>query len=608
MGRTHHAGMLVLSLVSILAFAAAANDVNTGGQRGVIRALSAQTLGKTGVNIGGALRYSQDWEYVAGPLGTGPVVATDGTIINDRESPQLFSGDFFLGYGITEALDFSLAMPLYYDRTGWGPSRSGIGDLEMALKLAYPWQKDYAWFTHAWYGKIILPTGTSKRGYFPRHSYYIHDGESDEDLFSSGAIFFNPMLIWSLHFDRINAKIPLTLNANFGGIIADKKSGSAVVAAISLELHPVTWMSAFVEVSGESRVKWYTEYFRISAFNNDPFWITPGIRLNFPKGFYLIGAGDFAWTDKQSKNAATWNRKGYRYSTRSLPRYGAQLTLGWNGVIVERDRDKDGVIDKKDFCIDVAEDLDGVDDLDGCPDPDNDNDGMPDLTDNCPNDAGDNRGCPDIDKDKDGIVDSLDQCPWQPEDFDGFEDDDGCPEADNDRDGLQDAQDKCADVAEDIDGFEDADGCPDLDNDADGIPDTVDRCPNHKGVPEKDGCPAAKKIERGRLILSGVAFESGKDILTQNSYTILDQVVESLREWKEVKLEIQGYTDSQGSMAFNQRLSQKRAEAVRNYLIGQQVNPGRLRAVGYGEERPIADNATAKGRAKNRRVELHRID
>jgi outer membrane protein OmpA-like peptidoglycan-associated protein len=133
------------------------------------------------------------------------------------------------------------------------------------------------------------------------------------------------------------------------------------------------------------------------------------------------------------------------------------------------DRDGDGIKDDVDQCPDDPEDFDGFKDEDGCPDPDNDNDGIPDVDDRCIN---------------------------VPEDRDGDHDEDGCPEGsegDRDGDGILDSKDKCPDDPEDRDGFEDEDGCPDPDNDKDGIPDKMDRCPNDPedkdGFEDQDGCP-----------------------------------------------------------------------------------------------------------------------
>ncbi|MFL5347092.1 MAG: Ig-like domain-containing protein [Hyalangium sp.] len=130
---------------------------------------------------------------------------------------------------------------------------------------------------------------------------------------------------------------------------------------------------------------------------------------------------------------------------------------------------------------------------------DSDNDGLPDVADQCPNEPEDKDGfqdedgCPDLDNDQDGIADVADKCPNDPEDKDGFQDEDGCPDPDNDHDGIADAEDQCPNQPEDKDGFQDEDGCPDPDNDQDGIADAADKCPNQPedkdGFQDEDGCP-----------------------------------------------------------------------------------------------------------------------
>ena len=148
----------------------------------------------------------------------------------------------------------------------------------------------------------------------------------------------------------------------------------------------------------------------------------------------------------------------------TTPRF--RFDLGLRYAPTGHDRDGDGILDRDDKCPDVAEDKDGFQDEDGCPDPDNDGDGIPDVKDKCPNGPEDfdgfrdDDGCPDPDNDLDGIPDAQDQCPNVPEDKDGFEDEDGCPEPDNDHDGILDRADKCPNVAETIDGNQDEDGCP----------------------------------------------------------------------------------------------------------------------------------------------------
>jgi len=171
--------------------------------------------------------------------------------------------------------------------------------------------------------------------------------------------------------------------------------------------------------------------------------------------------------------------------------------------------------------------------------------------------------------------------------------------------------DKCPLKAEDVDGFQDEDGCPDLDNDLDGILDADDQCPNEpetfNGYNDEDGCPDERPIEQ-KFILRGVNFESGSAALTPDSYSILDQVVRSLMAYPEVKVEIRGYTDSVGGWEYNLDLSQRRADAVKQYLLNSGISPDRLVTKGYGEANPVASNKTASGRAENRRIEFHRLN
>jgi outer membrane protein OmpA-like peptidoglycan-associated protein len=250
------------------------------------------------------------------------------------------------------------------------------------------------------------------------------------------------------------------------------------------------------------------------------------------------------------------------------------------------DSDGDGIPDGADLCPKEPEDKDGFDDEDGCPDPDNDQDGIPDDRDKCPND---------------------------PEDKDGFQDDDGCPELDNDGDGIPDAQDKCPNEPEDKDGFQDDDGCPDPDNDGDGIPDDKDKCPNEpetkNGVDDDDGCPdsgGAVQIGSGKVeIPDQIQFETGRATILPRSYALLDRIAQKLKENPAIRrVRVEGHTDNQGGADKNQSLSQARADAVIDYLSRRGVDGSRLQGVGYGATRPIATNATAGGRAKNRRVEF----
>jgi outer membrane protein OmpA-like peptidoglycan-associated protein len=291
--------------------------------------------------------------------------------------------------------------------------------------------------------------------------------------------------------------------------------------------------------------------------------------------------------------------------------WSPQLNIDW---------DKDGIPDKDDGCPKEPEDRDNFEDVDGCPDPDNDGDTILDSTDGCPDEPEDmdgfedENGCPDPDNDADGILDVNDRCPGKPEDVDSFEDENGCPDPDNDGDTILDATDGCPDEPEDMDGFEDDNGCPDPDNDGDGFPDKSDQCPNKaevlNGIKDDDGCPDKGKqlvvVQEEKIkLLEKVRFAPNSDrFIGKQSFDILISVAAVLKSRPTVKIRIEGHTDSVGGAQANRSLSKRRANSVTNYLIKQGIEPERLEAVGYGPDRPIASNQTLAGRAANRRVEF----
>jgi len=314
----------------------------------------------------------------------------------------------------------------------------------------------------------------------------------------------------------------------------------------------------------------------------------------------------------------------------------------------KKDEDKDGVADRLDKCLNTPagvavnrkgcpfdKDMDGVADyLDTCPEiagsialsgcPDKDGDGITDKDDSCPDEKGTVAlgGCPD--KDGDGIADKDDRCI----DLAGSAALKGCP--DTDKDGVADVDDKCSDTKslyhvdakgcpmdDDNDGiFNEDDACPQKagitslngcpDTDGDGVADNEDRCPAIRGTINNKGCPEMAKADIIRItnIASKIFFETNSDKLKVASLVQLDELSEILNRYEGANLTIEGHTDSQGDDAFNLSLSQKRTDAVKTYLMGKGIFESRLIASGLGESKPIGDNTTSIGRAKNRRVEL----
>jgi OmpA-OmpF porin, OOP family len=234
------------------------------------------------------------------------------------------------------------------------------------------------------------------------------------------------------------------------------------------------------------------------------------------------------------------------------------------------------------------------------PPPDTDGDGIIDPDDKCPTVPGiaKYQGCPIPDTDKDGINDEEDKCPTVP----GLARYQGCPVPDTDKDGINDEDDKCPTVA----GVARYQGCPVPDTDGDGLNDEEDKCPTLAGPRENQGCPVISEEVKKRVDVAAknILFVTGSYKLVASSYKGLNDVVKIMQENPEMKLSIEGHTDWVGADDYNQTLSENRAGAVRTYIVSKGIDESRITSAGYGETRPIADNNTASGRQKNRRVEM----
>lgn len=313
-----------------------------------------------------------------------------------------------------------------------------------------------------------------------------------------------------------------------------------------------------------------------------------------------------------------------------------------------RDRDKDKISDKKDKCKDVpgvwefmgcpdkdgdhiqdsedkCPDVPGIKELQGCPD--RDGDGITDADDMCPDDKGlpEFKGCPDRDGDK--IIDKEDECPDEagiPE-FMGCPDKDGdgtpdkfdaCPDVfgpkeykgcpDRDGDGVLDKEDQCVDIA----GPAENKGCPWPDTDKDGILDKDDACPTVAGGAEYKGCPPPPPVKPAEMRIIEKAFKSlefasAKDIIKAKSFPSLNDLAKLMVAHKgDWTLKLSGHTDNDGSPEKNMVLSEKRAKAVKAYLVKKGVPAENIMTEWFGQTMPIADNATPAGKQKNRRVEM----
>lgn len=528
---------------------------------GYVTTESASTLGHLQIGVGLWGNHSRDSLVLLrnGQRVIGPAPDFPNGLLDERSMV-----DAQFGFGFFNRAALLIDLPIVLWQQGFEPGApgtqlppqdlysSGVGDLRITPKLVLLDYRKKLPLSIAASGTITAPLG-SRRSFI---------GE--------GGVTGSPMLIVELadgdvrgreHHIRfaINAGARIKQTDSFRGL----DLGPEFLFRAAAGVHPIQAVELGVEAVGSLAG---------TRQQQVPLEVVPHLRLIPTADATLIAGAGFGVLP--GPGAPDW-------------RVFVGGTLAPRFDPLSRDRDKDGIPNKYDACIDIPEDRDGFEDADGCPEPDNDRDGNPDVTDRCPND---------------------------PEDYDRFEDEDGCPDPDNDRDRIPDVTDRCPMQPEDYDGFGDLDGCPEPDNDLDGIFDINDACPfvpeTRNGYLDEDGCPDEAPtrvvLERTRInILEKVFFEVNQAVIQQVSYSLLDEVAAVIVDHPSIKrIRVEGHTDSDGSDAYNERLSQRRAEAVVTYLIEHGVEPGRLEFVGFGEARPIDSNKTAEGKQNNRRVEF----
>jgi len=294
---------------------------------------------------------------------------------------------------------------------------------------------------------------------------------------------------------------------------------------------------------------------------------------------YLGVGGGYTWVDSIgagtlngtiginfwiTENIAITAQSAYKHAFEDYLTSHFQHTAGVTVQFGGKDTDGDNIYDKDDACPEVF----GLAEFNGCPD--TDGDGIPDKDDACPTEPGPKalNGCPDTDGD--GVADKDDDCPTV-----------AGPAANK--------------------------GCPWPDRDGDGVPDKDDLCPDKVGTVANNGCPEVTEGVRKALnaYAKTILFDTGKSTIKAQSAEVLQNIIEILEEYSYANFNIEGHTDSVGSEALNEKLSQARASSVMNYLIEKGIASNRLNAKGYGESNPIDTNKTREGRANNRRVEIN---
>lgn len=541
--------------------------------------------------------------FITDPLTVYEVNEDNNEIERERTAvvESVFAGELGGAYGLLDKFELGVSLPIIFSMAGDGldpstatPSMEGIqvtglGDLRLEAKWR-AWKQEN--MRLAIIPGVSLPTSFGSGG-----GDFLGD-----DL---------PTLRGRVAFQWTDQGGNLTIGANAGLIfrkprtIYSSEVGQQVHYGLGANFRVASSVDAVAELFGRTGLT-------TVDLDASPLEALGGVRVQATRSFSVLAGGGAGLV------------KGI-----GSPGLRVFASVGWSPDF--RDQDGDGVANNNDRCPLLAEDRDGFEDDDGCPDMDNDGDKREDGDDKCPNEAEDldgfqdDDGCPEADNDNDGFLDAddrcptypedgkapyaddgcpadkrdsdddgtfdaMDKCPDDPEDLDEFEDWDGCPDVDNDADDIPDDYDNCPLCKEDTDGFADDDGCPELDNDADGFADGEDKCPDEaevlNGVDDFDGCPDEGGVELARLdgdrvLLEGDVEFSKRDRLTARGEVFVDQIAVLMRMHPEVsRWRIVVAAPRKGSDEATRQSSQARAEAIRDRLASRGVPADNLEALG----------------------------
>ena len=442
-----------------------------------------------------------------------------------------------------------------------------------------------------------IPFGGNSRFYFEPSILYSEKGRNFTKVFDTNLAdsFYSFNTTQSLTIQYID----IPLNIAYKLPLSRKKTTNFILSAgpyVSLFYNgkKTTNQNDLFSSSTETHNTVVNKTEDLEVGKKDDSYRTFGYGINARAGFEL---GNVTLTGFYSQGLDNLYYAAYQ-GTFNHKVMGASLGI-WLGQVKEpvivKDKDNDGIPDNKDACPLLP----GTAITNGCPD--KDGDGIADNKDKCPDTAGTAKyeGCPVPDTDKDGVNDEVDKCPLVA----GLARYYGCPVPDTDKDGINDEEDKCPTIS----GVARFHGCPVPDKDNDGVNDEEDKCPDVAGVAENSGCPVIIKEEIKKQVdfaAENIFFLLNSAELLPKSYPPLNAVTVILKNNPSIMLSVDGYTDNTGTEAANLSMSAKRALAVKDYLVKNGIDESRITTHGYGLTNPVADNKTATGRTKNRRVEL----
>lgn len=529
--------MKTLWMTGLLASAAMAANVNTGGLTGLDNTYSAYSTGLGSFSLGVSVKGEYGHEALDERLPGG---------IIDIKDVILLSQDLFLSYGLANWMDVAMDMPFYQDMIdGFDERAAGIGDLGASIKIMHPGMRSDAVIRLAYIMRATFPTGSFYRGYFVRDPQYAHvDGVVNRGgAFTSGGWNLNPMLAWTFDLQRLKVSKPWLIHVNFGMdamFYPDQKSNipqdnTAMQGGLGIEWLAAPDWSVYLDFYGKSRLGNIEKGAFLEIFAKDLLRLSLGTKASLASGLQVGFAVEGSVSTQEHQTLWQTNHGGSpvrNYGSQTTPILGAVLTLGF------------GKTGKK---------------------ADSDFDGNPNISDKCPQDA---------------------------EDYDGYNDEDGCTDLVHEASVVTMDPDTVFVLKRDTVQI--------VKNDTIRVtvPDTL----QYQGAQDPN-----RIFPMGKTTFQSIKFQTGSDELTRTSFKTLNDIAQSLKNFPTVSLQVLGFTDNTGSVATNQALSVKRAQAVVNYLVGQGIDSYRLEAVGKGTQDPVGSNKTADGRVLNRRVEFWRV-
>jgi outer membrane protein OmpA-like peptidoglycan-associated protein len=617
-----HLRSALIGLIAVTAYAYAAD---MDGLPGVLKTSGGQTLNQGELRVQYVGTFENDNDVLIG-----------GRIL-DLRSGELVNPKYFatahrasIAWGPTDWWSIGLSAPFFTEYVRGFNTDFTIGDARAVSRFRYKstpeWIKPSAQIT------VVGPTATYDDRFVPSELEYAPvDGlfqvtrKGTQQASGTRRFDLGLMASVTLVMDSL-VKYPLQLH------LSSFNRKTAFIKDDEL-FYDVWGYGVGLESRVHQRVNLFAEWYQEDRWESsapkgaDLRQLNTGLTLKLPYNLDLTAAASFGF-DNDNGHVLRYDSVAV-FEARPTADYAGFFGVRWTTNFGLRDADRDGVVDRDDKCPATAirrdinaqgcfvdSDADGVNDYDdrcfdtpkgvkvdgrGCP-TDEDQDGIADHLDKCPKTplgtVVSTQGCA-LDSDADGVTDVQDKCPGSP--AGAPVDAQGCV-LDADADGVHNQADKCPNTPKGV--LVAINGCP-VDTDADGVVDAKDQCANTIAGVQVDGKGCPVKVEQDLTKLQArIQYDKGSAKLSRTSLRTLDQLTKLMIDFKAVKLEIQGHTDNTGDEVKNQKLSEERAQAVVAYLTSKGVSAERLRAVGYGSSRPVADNDSDAERMQNRRTEI----